>query len=315
MPEDANSILAIDEIGFTEEGRRVLENSHEEARRFNHNYIGTEHILLGLVRERDAVSSKVLARLGVELNKVRSATEFIIGRGDRTVTDDLEYTPRARKVIKLALEEMRHTSSDKVGSEHILLGLVREGEGIAAGVLESLGVNLDLVREMTLAELGFPNSGSASRLVNIGVEEIMGVIPHRPPFLFLDRVVEIQDGRMAVAIKNVTVNEAYFDGHFPDRKVMPGVLIAEALAQTAAFAMLRGADMAGRSPLFGGIEKMRFRKPVVPGDQLRLEFTLDGKVRHNMGKGNVTATVNGVKVTDGVISFALIDLSRSSEAS
>jgi ATP-dependent Clp protease ATP-binding subunit ClpC len=131
---------------FTERARRVLSLAQEEALRFNHNYIGTEHLLLGLVREGEGVAAKVLANLGVELNKVRSAVEFIIGRGDRTVTGEIGLTPRAKKVIELAVDEARRLGHHYIGTEHLLLGLVREGEGIAAGVLESLGVSLDKVR-------------------------------------------------------------------------------------------------------------------------------------------------------------------------
>ncbi|MBK7328926.1 MAG: ATP-dependent Clp protease ATP-binding subunit [Dehalococcoidia bacterium] len=134
---------------FTERARRVLTLAKEEAHRFNHNYIGTEHILLGLVREGDGVAAKVLANLGVELNKVRSAVEFIIGRGDRTVLGEIGLTPRAKKVIELAVDEARRLTHSYIGTEHLLLGLVREGEGIAAGVLESLGVNLERVRAET----------------------------------------------------------------------------------------------------------------------------------------------------------------------
>ena len=134
---------------FTERARRVLTLAQEEAHRFNHNYIGTEHILLGLVREGDGVAAKVLANLGVELNKVRSAVEFIIGRGDRTVLGEIGLTPRAKKVIELAVDEARRLNHSYIGTEHLLLGLVREGEGIAAGVLESLGVNLERVRAET----------------------------------------------------------------------------------------------------------------------------------------------------------------------
>src|SRR5215212_2227791 len=134
---------------FTERARKVLQLAQEEAQRFNHNYIGTEHLLLGLVREGEGVAAKVLANLGVELNKVRSAVEFIIGRGDRTVTGDIGLTPRAKKVIELSVDEARRLNHHYIGTEHLLLGLVREGEGIAAGVLESLGVNLERVRAET----------------------------------------------------------------------------------------------------------------------------------------------------------------------
>ena len=131
---------------FTERARRVLTLAQEEALRFNHNYIGTEHLLLGLVREGEGVAAKVLSNMGVELNKVRSAVEFIIGRGDRAVMGEIGLTPRAKKVIELAVDEARRLGHHYIGTEHLLLGLVREGEGIAAGVLESLGVSLDKVR-------------------------------------------------------------------------------------------------------------------------------------------------------------------------
>ena len=134
---------------FSERARRVLSLAQEEAQRFNHNYIGTEHVLLGLVRETDGIAAKVLANLGVELNKVRSAVEFIIGRGERSTPGEIGLTPRAKKVIELAVDEARRLNHHHIGTEHLLIGLMREGEGVAAGVLESLGVNLDKVRGET----------------------------------------------------------------------------------------------------------------------------------------------------------------------
>ena len=142
--------------------------------------------------------------------------------------------------------------------------------------------------------------------VNLGADAIEKIIPHRYPMLLVDRVVEIEDGARGVGIKNVTANEWFFEGHFPGNRVMPGVLIVEALAQVAAITLLRDQDQAGKIPMFGGIEKMRFRRPVTPGDQLRLEFTLE-RLRGPVGRGAVTATVNGQVVADGTISFALVD--------
>jgi len=124
--------------------------AQEEAQRFNHSYIGTEHILLGLVREEEGIAAKVLSNLGVELNKVRSAVEFIIGRGERIVSGEIGLTPRAKKAIELALDEARRLSHNYIGTEHLLLGLLREGEGVAAGVLESLGISLENARAETL---------------------------------------------------------------------------------------------------------------------------------------------------------------------
>jgi tetratricopeptide (TPR) repeat protein len=136
---------------FTEQARKALSLAQEEAQRFQHNYIGTEHLLLGLVREGEGVTAKVLSNLGVELNKVRSAVEFIIGRGDRIVLGEIGLTPRAKKVIELAVDEARRLNHHYIGTEHLLLGLLREGEGIAAGVLESVGVNLERARRLVLA--------------------------------------------------------------------------------------------------------------------------------------------------------------------
>src|SRR5689334_9055620 len=135
---------------FTERARKVLQLAQEEAQRFNHNYIGTEHLLLGLVREGEGVAAKVLANLGVDLNKVRSAVEFIIGRGDRTVTGDIGLTPRAKKVTELSVDEARRLNHHYIGPEHLLLGRVREGEGIAAGVLEAFGGSLDNARSQVI---------------------------------------------------------------------------------------------------------------------------------------------------------------------
>jgi ATP-dependent Clp protease ATP-binding subunit ClpC len=145
---------------FTERARKVLTLAQEEAQRFNHNYIGTEHLLLGLVREGEGVAAKVLSNLGIELTKVRSAVEFIIGRGERQVMGDIGLTPRAKKVIELAVDEARRLGHHYIGTEHLLLGLIREGEGIAAGVLESLGVNLEKVRSEVIKVL--TQTGSTS---------------------------------------------------------------------------------------------------------------------------------------------------------
>ena len=134
---------------FSERARRVLSLAQEEAQRFNHNYIGTEHILLGLVRETEGVAARVLSNLGVDLSKVRSAVEFIIGRGERPAQGEIGLTPRAKKVVELAVDEARRMNHTYIGTEHLLIGLLREGEGVAAGVLESLSVTLDKVRSET----------------------------------------------------------------------------------------------------------------------------------------------------------------------
>src|ERR671915_580130 len=148
---------------FTDRARKVLTLAQDEAQRFNHNYIGTEHLLLGLVREGEGVAARVLENMNVELSKVRTAVEFIIGRGDRPVVGDVGLTPRAKRVIELAIDEARRLGHNYIGTEHLLLGLVREGEGIGAGVLESLGVNLDKVRHEVIRVLSQSSSAGPAQ--------------------------------------------------------------------------------------------------------------------------------------------------------
>jgi ATP-dependent Clp protease ATP-binding subunit ClpC len=131
---------------FSERARRVLTRAQEEAQRFGHNYIDTEHILLGLISEEDGIAAKILSNLGVVLTKVRGAVEFIVGRGEKQASGEVGLTPRAKRVIELAVEEARRLNHNYIGTEHILLGLLAEGEGVAAGVLESFGITLDRTR-------------------------------------------------------------------------------------------------------------------------------------------------------------------------
>ncbi|MFC1988829.1 ATP-dependent Clp protease ATP-binding subunit [Chloroflexota bacterium] len=134
---------------FSERARRVLTSAQEEAQNLNHSYIGTEHILLGLIREEDGMAAKVLTNMGVSLAKVRSAVEFIIGRGEKSSVGEIGLTPRAKRVIELAIDEARHLGHNYIGTEHLLLGLLHEGEGVAAGVLDSFGINLEQARTET----------------------------------------------------------------------------------------------------------------------------------------------------------------------
>jgi ATP-dependent Clp protease ATP-binding subunit ClpC len=138
---------------FSERARRVLTIAQEEARQLNHSYIGTEHILLGLAREEEGIAAKVLTNLGVGLSKVRSAVEFISGRGERPSTGETGLTPRAKRVIELAIDEARQLGHNYIGTEHLLLGLLREGEGVAAGVLDSLSITLERARNETMQVL------------------------------------------------------------------------------------------------------------------------------------------------------------------
>ena len=136
--------------------------------------------------------------------------------------------------------------------------------------------------------------------------QIKEIIPHRYPFLLVDRILEIEEGKRAVGLKNVSSNEEYFNGHFPDYPVMPGVLIVEALAQVGAVAMLKKDENRGRLAFFTGIDNCRFKKQVKPGDQLRLEVEMI-RVRGPIGKGKGIATVDGEVVCETEIMFALGD--------
>jgi ATP-dependent Clp protease ATP-binding subunit ClpC len=138
---------------FTDRARQTVVLAQEEARLLSHNYIGTEHLLLGLLREGDGLAARSLRRLGIQLDRVRSDVEQIIGRGTEAPPGHIPFTPRSKKVLELALREALQLGHNYIGTEHILLGLVREGEGVAAQVLVRRGADLDRVRATVLAEV------------------------------------------------------------------------------------------------------------------------------------------------------------------
>ena len=135
---------------FTDRARRVVVLAREEARMLNHNYIGTEHILLGLIHEGEGVASKALESLGISLEGVRAQVEEIIGQGQQAPSGHIPFTPRAKKVLELSLREALQLGHNYIGTEHILLGLIREGEGVAAQVLVKLSADLNRVRQQVI---------------------------------------------------------------------------------------------------------------------------------------------------------------------
>jgi len=138
----------------------------------------------------------------------------------------------------------------------------------------------------------------------LGIKEIQEILPHRYPFLLIDRVEELEEGKRVVAVKNVTMNEYFFQGHFPQEPVMPGVLIIEALAQAGAVAILKMEQYKGKIAYFASIEKAKFRRKVVPGDVLRLEVEIV-KIKGSAGIGKATATVNGEVAAEAQLMFMI----------
>lgn len=149
---------------FTDRARATVVHSQEEARLLHHNYIGTEHLLLGLIREGEGVAARALEELGVSLEGVREQVEQIIGQGEQAPAGHIPFTPRAKKVLELSLREALQLKHNYIGTEHILLGLIREGEGVAAQVLIRLGADLDRVRRQVTRMLGNMKEGGSPQV-------------------------------------------------------------------------------------------------------------------------------------------------------
>ena len=203
---------------FNDRAKRVLALAQDEAIRFNHNYIGVEHLLLGLIREGEGVAARALNSLGVDLSKARTSVEFLMGRGDSTTSpSEITLSPRTKKVIELAVDEERKLGHSHVGTEHLLLGIVREGESVGAGLLQSMGVSLEQVRHQVIAVMGQhrPEMG-ATASAGIGPSAGAG-IGSSHPVPFVDRLET--SGRRALA-------RAYWEaGRANDKEVAPHHLL------------------------------------------------------------------------------------------
>jgi ATP-dependent Clp protease ATP-binding subunit ClpA len=196
---------------FNDRARRVLVLAQEEARLLHHSFIGTEHLLLGLIHEGDGVAARALESLGVSLETVRARVEETVGQSDSPPTGSPPFTPRAKKALELSLREALQLGHNFVGTEHILLGLLREGDGVAARVLVGLGVDLNLVRQQVIALLtGDPNRQSATatsavgdswtvKVVRVGTTPAAYAAAHQAIANLAERLgIEIDDGRVTV---------------------------------------------------------------------------------------------------------------------
>jgi ATP-dependent Clp protease ATP-binding subunit ClpA len=197
---------------FTDRARRVVVLAQEEARLLNHNYIGTEHILLGLIHEGEGVAATSLESLGISLEAVRGQVEEIIGQGQSAPTGHIPFTPRAKKVLELSLREAKQLGHNSIGTEHILLGLVREGEGVAAQVLVELGADLSRVRQQVIQVMSGYAGGTVAaeqaeartRLVRMTVPEDLRQAEVKLAHVrrAKEAAIEAEDFEQAAALRN-----------------------------------------------------------------------------------------------------------------
>jgi hypothetical protein len=182
---------------FTERAKKVLTLAQEEAERSHHSYIGTEHLLLGLLREREGLAASVLSNLGVDIGKVRQTIESVLGGDERIVIQQIIPTSRVKKVIELSFEEARHLGNNYVGTEHLLLGLLLEGEGIAARMLADLGATLANVRaeiERLLVSTGAEETGPGRGTLSHRVGDRVLVHDPEPPYRLWEGRVIVAEG-------------------------------------------------------------------------------------------------------------------------
>lgn len=242
----------------------------------------------GFMREVEELRKQGLA-LGGDL------TNAIVVGDNKILNDSLRFED----------EFVRHKILDLVG-DLFLTGLSIKGHFIAIKSGHALNVKL-----ASNIKKKFLEQQNSNKNINLNISQIAKILPHRYPFLLVDKITEIREGKGAVGIKNVTINEHFFTGHFPEQPVMPGVLIVEALAQVAGVYMLSKKENRGKLPYFTGIDNFRFRKPVMPGDVLVLEIEV-GKIKGNIGKVIGKVIVDGKLVAGGELMFSLVDAPKHS---
>ncbi len=252
----------------------------------------------------DIIDTFAPARTFVFASEVDALRGAGLGKGadpDNTIILDGNGTQEAK--LRFPDEPARHKMLDLLG-DLFLLGADIRGRVVATK--SGHRAHHELVRKLVAEIEEYETRGRVVRDTAMDIREITSLLPHRYPFLLVDRVLELEGYRRAVGIKNVTVNEPFFQGHFPDQPIMPGVLILEALAQLAGTLLLRRMEYTGKLPILWAIDKVKLRRSVVPGDQLRLEVEAT-KIKDTMGRVECMAKVNEHVAAEALMTFTLVD--------
>ena len=263
-----------------------------------HPLLGTQRFYIDLNRENFLQEIAPARTIGFthELEMLKSMGLGLGGSIENVVVYDSETV---LSELRFEDELVRHKILDIIGD----LSLLGKIKGHIIATKSSHALNIKLAQKInTLKE----EQGGTKEMITLTVEQIQEIIPHRYPFLLVDRIIELEPMKRAVGIKNVTFNELHFLGHFPERPIMPGVLIVEAMAQVGGITMLYPPENRKKLPFFTGLDNIKFRKPVVPGDQLVMTAEVT-RVRGNMGRIKCEGRVNGELVAEAECGFAIIE--------
>lgn len=263
-----------------------------------HPLLGTQRFEIALNQDSFLTDIAPARTVGFthELEMLKSMGLGLGGTLDNVVVYDQETV---LSELRFDNELVRHKILDIIGD----LSLVGKIKGHIIATKSSHALNIKLAQKINSFK---QEQGGDKEMITLTVEQIQEIIPHRYPFLLVDRIIELEPMKRAVGIKNVTFNELHFLGHFPERPVMPGVLIVEAMAQVGGITMLYPPENRKKLPFFTGLDNIKFRKPVVPGDQLVMTAEVT-RVRGNMGRIKCEGRVNGELVAEAECGFAIIE--------